>query len=94
MKYRWGEEMGSRLNSEIRKSSRAEHSIFDNDRQRGASLYITDLIWNPGNRNRAVDSVVLSGVNPKFISFCAETAHATASAISTASEARMRKRGV
>jgi hypothetical protein len=29
-------------------------------------------------RKRAVVSAVLSGVNPKFISFCAETAHATA----------------
>ncbi len=29
-------------------------------------------------RKRAVVSAVLSGINPKFISFCAETAHATA----------------
>ena len=35
---------------------------------------------NPESRKqgkRAVESAVLSGVNPKFISFCAETGHAT-----------------
>jgi len=39
------------------------------------------VLWQK-ERRTVVVSVVLSGVNPKFISFCAETAHATASAIS------------
>ena len=48
----------------------------------GRRFQIRDYNYELGRTKTVVVSAVLSGVNPKFISFCAETAHATAHAIS------------
>jgi hypothetical protein len=43
----------------------------------GHRFQIRDYNYELGRTKTVVVSAVLSGVNPKFISFCAETAHAT-----------------
>src|SRR6478735_10933415 len=56
-------------------------------------LKLETMNYEFGRTKTVVVSAVLSGVKPKFISFCAETAHATVSAISTASKQRVSRGG-